>query len=93
MITFGMSYEVLHGREADFKRAVESVMNVLSKQDGHTHTFLFHDCHNKNNFLIMSEWSNEDAFEKFIHSPAFRKVANWGADNILSKPPVHRTYR
>ena len=43
-------------------------------------------------YLIVSRWTDEDAFRTFIRSDRFRKVTDWGAENILTGPPRHTTY-
>ena len=44
-------------------------------------------------YLIVSRWSSEEAFQTFVRSDSFRKVTNWGAENILDGRPSHTTYR
>jgi len=44
-------------------------------------------------YLITSEWSEEEAFNGFIRSEAFREVTNWGAEQILSDRPRHKVYK
>jgi heme-degrading monooxygenase HmoA len=43
--------------------------------------------------LIVSEWSEEQAFNEFIRSDAFRAVTNWGKEQILSDRPRHKVYK
>jgi heme-degrading monooxygenase HmoA len=43
--------------------------------------------------LITSEWSDEQAFRDFMGSQAFRKVTDWGKEQILSGRPQHKIYR
>ena len=38
-------------------------------------------------------WSSEEAFHGFVASDAFKKVTNWGKENILRGRPEHTTYR
>ena len=44
-------------------------------------------------YLILSRWSSEEAFHAFVASDAFKKVTNWGKENILRGRPQHTTYR
>jgi heme-degrading monooxygenase HmoA len=44
-------------------------------------------------YLIVSRWESEQAFDDFVASDAFKKVTNWGAQNILSGRPRHTTYQ
>lgn len=93
MITIGMNYNVIPGKETEFKSAVEGVMNALNSAEGHGKSLLYRNCHQDSSFLIMSEWSDESAFNAFVRSEAFRNVTSWGASNILSGRPQHQLYR
>lgn len=93
MITIGMNYDVLPGKQPEFESAVQGVMNALGKAAGHARSLLYRDCAQDNSYLIMSEWTDEAAFHSFVGSEAFRNVANWGASNILSGRPRHQLYR
>ncbi len=92
MITIGMNYHVIPGKESQFKTAFEGVANALSKAEGHKESKLYCDCNEPNKFLIISEWEGQDAFQAFVTSEAFRKVANWGATEILMGRPSHKIY-
>lgn len=93
MITIGMNYQVISGKEQEFESAFEGVANALGKANGHEKSTLFKDCRQPGNYLIMSEWSDETAYQAFIRSDAFRNVTNWGAGNILSGRPSHQVYK
>jgi len=93
MITIGMNYDVIPGKEQAFENAVQGVMNALVKATGHERSMLYRDCAQASNYLIMSEWTDETAFHAFVGSEAFRNVASWGASNILSGRPRHQLYR
>lgn len=93
MITIGMNYNVIPGKETEFESAFEGVVNALNKASGHTKSILYRDCKQPGNYLIMSQWENEDAYQTFIRSEAFRNVTNWGASNILNGRPSHQLYK
>lgn len=93
MITIGMNYQVIPGKEQEFESAFEGVVNALNKADGHDKSTLYKDCKQAVNYLIMSEWADEVAYQTFIRSDAFRNVTNWGASNILSGRPSHQLYK
>lgn len=93
MITIGMNYDVIPGKEQEFVSAVQGVMNALAKAEGHGRSMLYRDCMQDSNYLIMSEWTDETAFHAFVGSEAFRNVANWGSSNILNGRPHHQLYR
>lgn len=92
MITLGMSYQVLPGRETDFEQAFRGVNNALAGQDGHVATRLYRHCADDADYLILSEWRDRDSFDRFIHSDAFRRVTTWGTAEILRSRPSHSVY-
>jgi heme-degrading monooxygenase HmoA len=93
MITIGMNYQVIPGKEQEFENAFEAVTNALNKADGHVKSTLYKDCKCLGNYLILSEWSDEVAYQAFIRSEAFKNVTNWGASHILSGRPSHQVYK
>ncbi len=93
MVTIGMNYQVLPGKEQVFERAFSSVLDVMKDSPGHTKSFLYKDVSNAQSYLIVSEWNEEPAFTAFIKSEAFSKVTNWGKEQILSGRPQHQVYR
>ena len=93
MVTVGMNYKVLPGKESVFERAFERVLEALNQSAGHTKSFLYRDVHAPGSYLILSEWNDEDSFQTFIKSEAFQKVVNWGKEQILSDRPRHQIYK
>ena len=93
MITVGMNYKVLQGKEGQFEKVFANVLQSLATMEGHEKSALYKDVHDVQSYLIVSEWSSEDAFRSFIESDQFKKVVNWGAEQILSGRPVHTVYR
>lgn len=93
MVTIGMNYKVLPGKEEVFEKAFNSVLNVMREIEGHSKSFLFRDVNDAQSYLIISDWSSEDAFNGFIQSEKFRSVANWGKENILAGRPAHTVYK
>lgn len=93
MITVGMNYHVIEGKQADFEKKFASVIEALNAADGHTNSTLWKDVSDAASYLITSEWSDEDAFTAFIKSEAFRNVTNWGKEQILSDRPRHKIYK
>lgn len=93
MITVGMNYKVLQGKEVQFEKVFENVLQSLQTTAGHAKSALYKDVQDVQSYLIVSEWSSEDAFQTFIQSDQFRKIVNWGAEQILSGRPVHTVYR
>ena len=92
MVTIGMNYRVLPGKEGVFERAFEGVLDTMRTMPGHTKTNLFKDIKEPNSYLILSDWNDKAAFDTFIRSEAFAKVTNWGKEQILAGRPKHQVY-
>jgi heme-degrading monooxygenase HmoA len=92
MITIGMNYQILPGKNEAFEKACNGVINAMADMDGHTKSFLFKDVNNPQSYLIMSDWSDRAAFDAFIASEQFRNVANWGKEQILAGRPSHNYF-
>ena len=93
MITVGMNYQVIEGKGQEFEDKFNAVMSALEGADGHTTSALYKDVNEALSYLIVSEWSDEEAFTAFIQSEAFRAVTNWGKEQILSDRPRHKIYK
>lgn len=93
MITVGMNYHVIAGKQQDFEDKFNAVITALQAAPGHTHSTLWKDVGDDASYLITSEWSDEAAFQSFIQSEAFRAVTNWGKEQILSSRPQHKIYK
>ena len=93
MITIGMNYKVLPGKEDNFERMFNNVLNSLKTVDGHGKSALYKDVNDLQSYLIVSEWDSEEAFNTFIGSEKFRGVVDWGQANILADRPVHTVYK
>jgi heme-degrading monooxygenase HmoA len=92
MITVGMNYLVLPGKEETFEVAFRGVLKAMEAQPGHTESHLWRDTDHPQSYLITSEWSDRAAFDGFIRSEQFRKIANWGKEQILAGRPHHQIY-
>ncbi len=93
MITVGMNYHVIAGKQQDFEDKFAAVIGALNAAPGHTSSILWKDVADNASYLITSEWSDEEAFKAFISSTAFREVTNWGKEQILSGRPQHKVYK
>ncbi len=93
MITVGMNYHVIAGKQQEFEDKFAAVMGALRAADGHTASSLWKDVADDASYLITSEWSDEQAFKDFIQSDAFRAVTTWGKEQILSGRPQHKIYK
>ena len=92
MVTIGMNYRVLPGKEETFEKACLKVFTVMESIEGHTASRLLRDVQDPQNFVILSEWTERKAYDDFISSEAFRRVADWGKEDILAGRPVHTCY-
>ena len=93
MITVGMNYEVIEGKEEAFVKMFNKVIDALNAAEGHTESHLWEDVNKRNSFLITSDWNDEEAFNAFIASEDFAKVTNWGSEQILAGRPRHKVYK
>ena len=93
MITVGMNYHVIEGKQQDFEDKFAAVIDALNAAEGHTISTLWKDVSDGASYLITSEWTEEAAFTEFIRSEAFRNVTNWGKEQILSGRPQHKIYK
>ncbi len=95
MITIGMNYRVLSGKEDTFEGACRKVLEVMADAEGHDDSQIFRrvDGGEHAQYLIVSRWADEPAFQEFIASEAYKKVTSWGLKNVLAGRPSHTTYR
>jgi heme-degrading monooxygenase HmoA len=92
MITVGMNYKIIPGKDDEFIAVFKKVIHVMSAMPGHTVTHLYRDVDAQHDYLIVSEWSDRAAFDAFIASEQFKGVANWGKLNVLAGRPTHQVY-
>lgn len=92
MVTVGMNYQVLPGREKDFESVFTKVLGIMQSMDGHVKTHLYRDVADSSSYVIFSEWSSKPAFEAFTNSAQFKNVTNWGKEQILAARPQHKIY-
>ena len=64
MITIGMNYKVLPGKEDHFERMFNNVLHSLETVTGHSKSALYKDVNALQSYLIVSEWASEDAFSR-----------------------------
>ncbi len=93
MITVGMNYHVIAGKQSLIEEKFASVIQALEAAPGHSKSNLWKDVSDDASYLITSEWSEEQAFLDFIQSQAFKDVTSWGKEQILSGRPQHKIYK
>jgi len=92
MVTIGMNYKVLPGKEETFETAFRKVIHAMRDIAGHTASNMYRDIDDARSYVILSQWSDKSAFDAFIASDTFRNVANWGKEQILAGRPSHTYY-
>ena len=92
MTTVGMNYQIREDKETAFVKKFALVLEVVREMPGHVKTDLYRNVFEELSYLVVSEWETRDAFDSFIQSEPFRKVADWGAANILASRPKHEVY-
>lgn len=92
MVTVGMNYDVIEGKEAAFEAMFAKVLELMQTLPGHEHTQLYRAVNDPRAYLIVSQWTEQRNFDAFVQSEQFAKVADWGKSQILSKRPRHDIY-
>lgn len=93
MITVGMNYNVIPGKQDEFEQKFREVLTAIRGADGHVQSKMFRDIDDDCAYLIVSEWGEQDKFMGFIRSDAFKAVTNWGKEQILTGRPQHTIYQ
>jgi len=92
MVTIGMNYKVLPGKEATFYTAFRNALHATRNTAATPYPNTYRDIDDARSYVILSQWSDKAAFDGFIASDAFRNVANWGKEQILAGRPSHTYY-
>ena len=92
MVTVGMNYMILEGKENAFETVFYKVLAIMEAMEGHKDSKLFHEVRDSQHYLIVSEWHTQAAFDAFIGSDKFKSVVNWGKDQVLATRPHHEIY-
>jgi len=93
MTTIGMHYDVIPGKEEEFEHGFLATLNHLKTIPGHVESHLYEDVQSAGSYLIFSQWESKEAFDTFLHSPAFAKVTAWGKAEILRARPRHKVFQ
>ena len=92
MVTIGMNYELIPGKEEEFEKVFKKVMGIMEAMDGHGESHLYKDVWSPRSYLIVLQWTKKAAFDAFIASEQFKNVVDWGKANILTGRPKHEIY-
>ena len=63
MVTIGMNYKIIPGKEEVFENAFKSVIKVMNEMEGHTQSNLYKDVNDSHSYLIVSDWNSEEAYK------------------------------
>ena len=88
-----MNYKIIPGKDEEFVAVFTKVIQIMKNMSGHGETHLFRDVYSEHDYLIISEWTDEAAFNSFIASDRFKNVTDWGKEQILSGRPQHKIYK
>ncbi len=92
MITVGMNYRVLPGKQKAFEDVFDAALSVMNGDPGHNTSALYRDVSDDQKYLIISDWNDRAAFDAFIASDKFRNVTSWGKEQVLAGRPRHEVY-
>jgi heme-degrading monooxygenase HmoA len=93
MVTIGMNYRVIPGKNEEFEDKFRAVLVALNAGDDHEQSNLFKDIDDTDSYLIVSNWATLEAFQAFIQSDGFKEVTADGMANLLSERPRHKVYK
>ena len=93
MTTIGMHYDVIPGKEEEFKQGFLKVIEQLKSVPGHVESHLYQDVSDMGSYVIFSRWTSQENFQAFLRSPAFAQVTAWGKAEILRGRPRHKIYQ
>ena len=91
MITVGMSYRVIPGKEETFKKAFPRLHEIMKKMPGHLKTRLYFEIGDEESFLVATAWESLDAYHAFIRSPEYDEIT-LGREKVLAERPHHGIY-
>ena len=92
MITVGMTFKIVLGKEEQFEDAYKKILNVLNHAEGHSGSRLYRDSEDPSTFLLMSEWLDQRAFDICIDSKQYREAVDWNREQILAGKIHHRIF-
>ena len=93
MVTVGMNYRVRDGQGQTFEDGFRGVLDLMKTLDGHSESHLYRDTDDAKEYLIVSEWESQEAFQTFIRSKEFAATTSWGSEEILEGRPKHKVYK
>lgn len=86
MLTVGLYYDVVQGREKDFEQYFSVVAGEIRKFDGFVSAILYQRVDKPGSYLIYSEWKDRESFEAFIQSREFSGAKSGGSQMLVGRP-------
>lgn len=91
MLTVGLYYDVIPGKEETFEKMFSGVVEEIGKMEGFVSALLYKRVDQPNSYLIYSEWRDAESFDKLIKSREFSDVKDQGPQLLLTRPH-HKIY-
>ena len=89
MINVGFFYDVKPGKNSEFEKSFNEVIRYLEGNvDGFVSAVLYRDVNKPDEYMIFSEWKDNDSFKEFTTSRPFLDTTGVGK-NILASRPRH----
>jgi heme-degrading monooxygenase HmoA len=92
MISIGLYYDVVPGKEGEFEETFNAVRSSLEGSEGFLGAVLYRRVDKPNSYLVYSEWKSLEHFKAFITSRSFREVTANGK-RILERTPYNKVYQ
>ena len=91
MLTVGLYYDVVPGKEKEFELYFDEVKAQIEKVDGFMSVLLYQRVDKPGSYLIYSEWRDKDSFDAFIKSKEFSGAKSGGSQMLVGRP-YHKIY-
>ena len=92
MITVSMNYETIEGKQEEFETVFAEMLGLMETMAGHRESHLYREVDRPDSYLIISEWTDREAFEDFTRSERFRDVVGGPKNQMLSSRPRHEIF-
>lgn len=92
MISIGLYYDVVPGREKEFEDVFNAVRKSLEGTKGFVSAVLYRRVDKPNSYLIYSEWESLEAFRAFIASRPFKEVTT-SYREMFERRPYNKVYQ
>ncbi len=74
MIRVIIEREVAEGLEKYYEKAVAELLNVITAAPGYLSGESLAEIHRPNHYVVITRWSNEDAWNRWFHSAERQQV-------------------